>query len=190
MTGDGRWIVSDDHSGGFSDGGVRTNRWTEWVRLGVRTACHRWRRRRESMRTGCPCCTRCCTWVLLRHPRVEISAAVLFQINLVNNNILWLARAGRVTIREARRAVPQDTARADGAAPRLGVDDLLRPVQEVRLARYARQWHSCRRHHGLHRAQRRVVLDGQRRHLQEDGREGSVAAWPSPAHDIAGSASQ
>ena len=36
MTGDGRWIVSDDHGGGFSDGGVRTNRWTEWVRLGVR----------------------------------------------------------------------------------------------------------------------------------------------------------
>lgn len=26
MTGDGRWIVSDDHGGGFSDGGVRTNR--------------------------------------------------------------------------------------------------------------------------------------------------------------------
>ena len=29
MTGDGRWIVSDDHSGGFSDGGVRTNWWTK-----------------------------------------------------------------------------------------------------------------------------------------------------------------
>lgn len=28
MTGDGRWIVSDDHGGGFSDGGVRANGWT------------------------------------------------------------------------------------------------------------------------------------------------------------------
>lgn len=80
--------------------------------MGVRAACHRWRRRREGIWTECPCCTRCCTWVLLRHPRAKISAAA-------PNRKSGLTKHGQGR-RHCRGHVPRGVRDAGGVLPESG----------------------------------------------------------------------